>query len=85
MSKVLQYKPSQDCHCGKVYPRQHEPEPCLGMEYQKGHTFIISLSRGIFHEPKLNSISLAWGIILYILFIFLPQEPVISNPLGTVF
>jgi hypothetical protein len=46
------------------------PEPCVGMEYQKGHTFIISLSQGIFHWPKLNSISPAWGIILYILFVF---------------
>jgi hypothetical protein len=35
-------------------------EPCLGMEYQKGHTFLISLSQGIFHWPKINYISLVF-------------------------
>jgi len=70
MAKVLWYKPSQDCHHGKFTQDGMSLEPCMGMEYQKGHTFIISLSQGIFHWPKLNFISLAGGIILYILFFF---------------
>jgi hypothetical protein len=39
MAKLLLYKPSEDCHHGKVYPRRNKPGALPGYGIPKGSYF----------------------------------------------